>query len=59
VTRLVDRILAAKQRDAAADVNALSFLAEALRRRKREIDHLMYALYDLTPDEIRIGESKA
>ena len=46
VERLVDRILAAKQRDARADVSAL----------EREIDQLVYALYGLTPEEIQIVE---
>jgi hypothetical protein len=40
---LVERILAAKQRDAEADVSAL----------EREIDELVYALYGLTPEEIK------
>jgi len=44
--RRVDRILAAKQRDAEADTSAL----------EREIDALVYALYGLTPEEIRIVE---
>jgi adenine-specific DNA-methyltransferase len=46
---LVDRILAAKQRDAKADTSAL----------QREIDRLVYALYDLTPEEIQIVEGAA
>ena len=46
VERLVDRILAAKQRDAEADVSAL----------EREIDELVYALYGLAPEEIKIVE---
>jgi hypothetical protein len=41
-----DGILAAKQRDAGADVSAL----------EREIDELVYALYGLTPEEIKIVE---
>ena len=41
-----DRILAAKQRDAKADVSAL----------ERELDELVYALYGLTPEEIKIVE---
>ena len=45
----VDRILALKARDAAADVSAL----------EREIDELVYALYGLTPEEIKIVESPA
>jgi hypothetical protein len=43
---LIDRILAAKQRDAEADTSAL----------EREIDQLVYALYGLTPEEIQIVE---
>jgi adenine-specific DNA-methyltransferase len=44
--RLVDRILAAKQRDAEADVSAL----------EQEIDALVYALYDLKKEEIALVE---
>jgi adenine-specific DNA-methyltransferase len=47
--KLVDRILAAKQRDADADISAL----------KREIDKLVYSLYGLTTEEIQIVESAA
>jgi len=43
---LVDRILAAKQREAEADTSAL----------ERETDQLVYALYGLTPEEIKIVE---
>lgn len=43
---LVDRILAAKQGDAAADTSAL----------EREIDELVYGLYGLTPEEIKLVE---
>ena len=46
VERLVDTILTAKQREPEADVSAL----------QREIDELVYALYDLTPEEIKIVE---
>ena len=46
---LVARILAAKQRDAEADVSAW----------EREIDQLVYALYGLTPEEIQIVEEAA
>lgn len=46
---LVERILAAKQRDAGADVSAL----------EREIDALVHALYALTPEEIQLVESPA
>ena len=48
---LVERILAAKAKDAAADVSAL----------EQEIDELVYALYALTPEEIQIvkGTAKA
>lgn len=47
--RLVDRILAAKARDAGVDVGAV----------EREIDQLVYALYGLTPEEIKIVEGAA
>ena len=43
---MVERILAAKERDAGADVSAL----------EREIDELVYALYGLTTDEIKLVE---
>ena len=49
LNKLVYRILAAKQRDAEADVSAL----------EREIDELVYALYGLTPEEIQIVERAA
>ncbi len=49
IIALVDRILAAKQRDAEADTSAL----------EREIDQLVYALYGLTPEEIQIVEGNA
>jgi adenine-specific DNA-methyltransferase len=49
VELLVDRILTAKQRDAEADVSAM----------EREIDQLVYGLYGLTPEEIKIVESAA
>ena len=49
LSEIVDRIIAAKQRDAGADVSAL----------EREIDQLVYALYGLTPDEIKIVEDSA
>jgi len=44
----VERILAAKQR-AEADVSAL----------EREIDELVYALYGLTPEEVKLVECAA
>ncbi|MGA2220772.1 MAG: hypothetical protein ABSH21_03170 [Verrucomicrobiia bacterium] len=44
---MVDRILAAKQREAGADTTAL----------EQEIDRLIYALYGLTPAEIKLVES--
>jgi adenine-specific DNA-methyltransferase len=47
VSRLVDRILAAKERNPNADTAAL----------EREIDNFVYALYGLTPEEIQIVES--
>jgi len=43
---IVDQILAAKKRDPKADTTAW----------EREIDRLVYKLYDLTPDEIAIVE---
>ncbi len=46
VERLVERILTAKQRDRGADVSAL----------EREIDALVYALYGLPPEEIKLVE---
>ena len=46
IVQLVDRILAAKQAAPHADTTAL----------EREIDHLVYQLYDLTPEEIAIVE---
>lgn len=45
----VDRILAAKQRDAEADTSAL----------EREIDELVYALYGLTPEEKALVQAAA
>lgn len=48
VIQLVGTILAAKKRDAEADTSAL----------ERQIDELVYALYGLTPEEIkRVEES--
>lgn len=44
---LVDRILAAKQRDPEANMSPL----------EREIDRLVYELYELTPEEIAIVEN--
>lgn len=46
IVALVDRILAAKQRDARADTSAM----------EQEIDRHVYALYGLTPEEIKIVE---
>jgi hypothetical protein len=46
---LVDRILAAKQANPAADTSAM----------EREIDQQVYALYGLTPEEIAIVEGGA
>ena len=45
---MVDRILAAKQRDPAADTRAL----------EADIDRLVYALYGLTEEEIAIVEGQ-
>ena len=49
IIALVDRILAAKKRDPAADVAAL----------EREVDERVYRLYGLTKAEIRIVEEAA
>lgn len=46
IATLVDRILAAKCEDARADTSRL----------EREIDRLVYQLYELTPDEIAVVE---
>ena len=46
IVALVDRILAAKQRDARADTSEL----------EQEIDRHVYALYGLTPEKIQIVE---
>lgn len=46
IVKLVDRILAAKRRDAGADTTTL----------EQEIDRLVYALYDMTPAEIKLVE---
>ena len=45
----MDKILAAKRADAAADVSAW----------EREIDERVYRLYGLTPEEIKIVEEEA
>ena len=44
--RRVERILSAMRRHVGADVSAL----------EREIDKLVYALYGLTPEEIKLVE---
>jgi hypothetical protein len=44
VERLVEHILAAKARDADAGVSAL----------ERQIDELVFAMYDLTSEEIQL-----
>ena len=46
---MIAESLAAKQRDAGADVSAL----------EREIGELVYALYGLTPEEIKLVEERA
>ncbi len=48
IETLFDRILAAKQSDPIADVQPL----------ETRIDHLVYHLYNLTPEEITIVEGK-
>jgi adenine-specific DNA-methyltransferase len=46
LVKLVDRIIATKRKNPAADTSAL----------EREIDEAVYALYGLTPEEIKIVE---
>jgi len=46
IEKLVESILSAKQKNAEANVSAI----------EREINHLVYKLYDLTPEEIKIVE---
>jgi type II restriction/modification system DNA methylase subunit YeeA len=48
IIKLVDRILAAKAKDPQADTSAL----------EREIDRLVYGLYGLTEEEIKIVEGE-
>ena len=48
IVKLVDQILAVKQKDLQADTSAL----------ERQIDQVAYALYGLTPEEIEIVEGK-
>jgi len=49
IAKLVDRILGAKQRDSEEDTGAL----------EREIDELVYTLYGLTGEEIKLVEGAA
>ena len=49
IAKLVKQILAAKRRDPGADTTAL----------EREIDRLVYDLYGLTPEEIKLVEGAA
>ena len=46
VLKLVDQVIAAKQKNTAADTHHL----------ERQIDQQVYALYNLTPEEIKIVE---
>jgi len=46
IETLVDKIITAKKQNPQSDTTEL----------EREIDHLVYQLYDLTPDEIKIIE---
>lgn len=48
ITQLVDRILVAKRKDLNTDTSDL----------ERDIDRLVYQLYDLTPDEVSIVEGR-
>jgi hypothetical protein len=67
VERLVERILSAMQRDvglrqeasssqAGADVSALARHAEVVAQAEAELDKLVFALYGLTSEEIKIVE---
>lgn len=47
IIRLVEKIMITKQHDVAADIKYL----------EQEIDHLVYQLYNLTEDEIKIVKS--
>jgi hypothetical protein len=49
IGRLANQILMAKRRDEKADTTALD----------RQIDELVYKLYDLTPGEIKLVENQA
>ena len=49
IATLVDHVLTVKKRDPKADTTAL----------EREIDRLVYSLYDLMPEEIQIVEGAA
>ncbi len=55
----MERILSAKLANPGADTRAGASLAEAMRRRKREIDDRVYRLYGLTPEEIKLVEEGA
>ncbi len=55
VEQLVERILPAKQRDVGLRSEASSPQAGAdVTALERELDELVYALYALTPEEIKI-----
>ena len=61
VEQLVERILSAKQRDVGLRSRASSPQAGAdVSAWERELDELVYALYGLTPEEIKLveGENK-
>jgi hypothetical protein len=49
ITARVEKITTAKRKDTSADTSAL----------EREIDQQVYALYGLTPEEIKIVEDSA
>jgi hypothetical protein len=60
VERLVERILSAKQRDVGLRSEASSPQAGAdVTALELELDELVYALYALTPDEIKIVKGTA
>ncbi len=60
MVRLVDRMLELNQKKAAErNPDLLRQIETQLALTDRQIDTLVYQLYDLTPDEIAIVEAKA
>ena len=48
IIKLVDKILATKKKNPTADTTAI----------EQQIDHLVYGLYNLTAEEIKVVEGK-